>query len=127
MPLVSSHDGGWRKPAKFLGIDDKKKGSNPWSPGRVPSKATALGRKGTARERSFLSTIEFHFRSGMAAMEVDEAFEVVAGAKAAAEPAMARAAAMVFMVKMFERKDEDDEGGYHTTCIAARNHNLLES
>ena len=97
IPSVSSHEGGWRKPAKFLGIEDKKKGSNPWSPGRVPSKAGALGRKGTEAERWVLSTIVSHNRSGMAAMELVD-LDVVAGEKAAAEPAIARAAAMVFMV-----------------------------
>ena len=97
IPSVSSHEGGWRKPAKFLGMEDKKKGSNPWSPGRVPSRAGALGRKGTEAERSVLSTIVSHKRSGMAAVAVD-VLDVEAGEKAAAEPAITRAAAMVFMV-----------------------------
>lgn len=109
MPSVSSHEGGWRRPAKFLGMEDKKKGSNPWSPGRLPSKATALGRNGTEAERWVLSTISFHFRSGMAAKEVDD-LEVVAGAKAAAEPAIARAAAMVFMVRKVGTEGENLSG-----------------
>ena len=102
---MGSHEGGWRNPAKFLGMEDKKKGSNPWSPGRVPSKAGALGRKGTEAERSDLSTIVFHKRSGMAAMEVDD-LVLVAGVKAAAEPAITRAAAMVFMVNKLKAEGE---------------------
>ena len=94
-------------PAQFLGMEDKKKGSKPWSPGRDPSKAAALGRKGTAAERSEATTISFHFRSGMAAKEEVD-LVLVAGAKAAAEPAIARAAAMVFMVKNGVRRTEGE-------------------
>ena len=84
-------------PAKFLGMEDKKKGSNPWSPGRDPSKPAALGRNGTEAERSVLSTMESHNRSGSAAREV-AALVLATGAKAAAELAIRRAEAKVFMV-----------------------------
>ena len=95
-------------PAQFLGMEDKKKGSKPWSPGRDPSKAAALGRNGTAAERSEATTISFHFRSGMAAKEEVD-LVLVAGAKAAAEPAITRAAAMVFMVNRVKAEGENDE------------------
>lgn len=53
-------------PEKFLGMEERYMGSKPWSPGRDPSKLTALGRKGTALERWVLSTMVSHKRSGMA-------------------------------------------------------------
>ena len=54
-----------------------------------------------------------HKRSGMAAVAVDVVLDVEAGAKAAAEPAITRAAAMVFMVNKVKAEGENDEPDTH--------------
>lgn len=89
------------KPAKFLGIDERKNGSKPLSPGAVPSRLTARGRNGTDFERSVLSTIESQRRSGIgSACSVDLDTLDWTGAKATAEATIeaTRAAEKVFMV-----------------------------
>jgi hypothetical protein len=59
------------KPDQSLGIDDKYMGSNPTSPAKDPSKLMGRGRKGTALDRWVLSTMEYHFRSGMALSDTE--------------------------------------------------------
>jgi hypothetical protein len=53
-------------PEKFLGMEERKKGSNPTSPGIDPSRFTARGRKGIALDLSVLSTMLSHILSGIA-------------------------------------------------------------